>query len=435
MKNEKERSSTKELQLKKKLLMYSLAAGVTISFSAKAHGAIQYTNIDDVTINHAPNHGTNDYSLDMNNDFTPEFKIFQSYNISYKTTTTMMTTTSSSWPSTNRYTTASNDNVNQSAINNGLAVMKGNFAYLGACVAALEQSALISANKSFSTNQVLAQWTFSQYTQYGLWPGQGQKFMGVKFKIGENIHYGWVRLSVAADCQSFIVYDYAYEGIAGRGIKAGQTEGTLPVELSMFTAQFLNNKPTLYWTTQSETDNMGWNIYRNTENNFSSAKKISDFIDGHGSTTQMQSYLFEDESENLEIGQTYYYWLESIDYGGMINHFNLIAQLTIPHHNDPGQHITPPVSYDISIKPNPIVASTKISFVSKEAGYVEGAIYNIKGELVKSFDAKHVNADQSLSYVWDGKDDKDKVQSNGIYLFAMKVNEKAPNISRLILMR
>ena len=309
-------------------------------------------------------------------------------------------------------------------------------------VAVLNTNELISNGQNFEkcigTSQhppINVATNINSETYNGSWRGQNQKFMGLRFKISGSIHYGWVRLTIPSDCKSFTVYDYAYEDIAGRGIKAGQTEGTLPVELSVFTAQFLDNKPTLYWSTQSETDNMGWYIYRNTENDFTSAQKISNLIEGHGSTTQSQSYLFEDESENLEIGQTYYYWLESIDYSGMINHYNLMAQLTIPHVNNPGQNVTPPILYKIQVKPNPIVETAHISFISKEAGFVDGAIYNVKGELVKSFDAKHFNAEENISYVWDGKNDKGTTQSNGIYLFAMKVNEKWLNITRMILMK
>jgi len=66
---------------------------------------------------------------------------------------------------------------------------------------------------------------------------------------------------------------------------------TLPVELSLFTAQYLNNVPTLYWVTQSEIDNIGWNVYCNTENDFTTANKISDLIEGHGTTSEPHSYI------------------------------------------------------------------------------------------------------------------------------------------------
>jgi len=431
MKIKVEHSSTKESQLKKKLLMYSLAAGVTISFSAKAHGAIQYTDIADITIVQADLGGENSYFLDLNNDETPEFQIAQSYSSSSFYTTTPSYATSTG--------TNHSNFVVQVGINNGYSVIENGFHRY---VAVLNPNDLISNGQNFEkcigTIQhpaINVATNINSETYNGSWRGQNEKFEGVRFRINGNVHYGWVRLSVAADCKSFTVYDYAYEDVPDRGIKAGQTEGTLPVELSAFTAQFLNNKPTLYWSSQSETDNMGWYIYRNMENDFSSAKKISDLIEGNGSTTQSQSYIFEDEGKNLEIGQTYYYWLESIDYAGMINHYDLMVQLTIPHVNDPGQNITPPISYNIHFNPNPIIETTHISFATKEAGFVEGSIYNVKGELVRSFDKKHANADENISFMWDGKNDNEVLQSNGIYFFSVKVNGEAPVVSRLILMK
>ncbi len=349
-----------------------------------------------------------------------------------------MNTFTNTFPYTNTFTSttfSSNNNVNQSKVNNGLAVMKGNTAYLGACVAALNPSALISAAQNFASNRTLGAQTLYQTHAYGLWPGQGQKFMGVKFNIAGSAHYGWVRLSVAANCQSFTVYDYAYEDVAGRGIRAGQTEGTLSVELSAFTAQFDNNKPTLCWTTQSETDNMGWNIYRNTENNFNTALKISDFIEGQGTTTQAQSYTFEDENAELVIGLTYYYWLESIDYGGTIHHYNRCAQITIPDLNDPGQNILPPLAHDIIAEPNPFSHTTTISFVSEQTGNINISIYNLKGELLRSFDTISHTLEESVSINWDGKTETGKSMSNGIYLYSVKINGTNAATRRLILLK
>ncbi|MDP8204666.1 MAG: hypothetical protein P9L95_09065, partial [Candidatus Tenebribacter mawsonii] len=41
----------------------------------------------------------------------------------------------------------------------------------------------------------------------------------------------------------------------------------LPVTLSSFTAQYSSNHPTLYWETESESDNIGWNVYRANSSN------------------------------------------------------------------------------------------------------------------------------------------------------------------------
>jgi len=93
-----------------------------------------------------------------------------------------------------------------------------------------------------------------------------------------------------------------------------QGDETLPVILSTFTATFLNNVPTLYWKTESETDNLGWYVYRNTENDFTNAKEISNLISGYGTTSEQHSYIYEDPDfiwENAQPGDTYWYWLES----------------------------------------------------------------------------------------------------------------------------
>ncbi len=210
--------------------------------------------------------------------------------------------------------------------------------------------------------------------------------------------------------------------------------GTLPVELSAFTAQYLNSKPTLYWQTQSEEDNMGWFIYRNIVEDFTSSEKISGMLPGHGTTTQPQSYIYED-AEQLQVEQTYYYWLESVDYSGTIHHFDMVAHITISHPNDPGQNITPPVAYEITADPNPFSQITEITFAMSQTSLVDVAIYNLKGQLVKSFDTVMTNADEDVSFQWNGKDDSGKSLSNGVYLYSVKVNGKDYATKQLILMK
>lgn len=48
-------------------------------------------------------------------------------------------------------------------------------------------------------------------------------YVGLHFDIGGSIHYGWVRIQVAASGASMIIKDYAYNSVAGDAIEAGQT--------------------------------------------------------------------------------------------------------------------------------------------------------------------------------------------------------------------
>ncbi len=200
---------SKKESLNKKLLMYSVAAGMTLSLGSRAHAEIQYTNIDpDMMINQAENQATRDFLLDLNNDGTPEFKIFQAFSTTYTFSF--------------NYYFYSYNSVLQQATNNGLSVMRETAE--NAYVAALDSNALISADQNFNANKVIGVFSYYDTHADGMWANAGQKFMGVKFKIGENIHYGWVRLSVAPLCESFIVYDYAYEDEPGKAIRAGQKD-------------------------------------------------------------------------------------------------------------------------------------------------------------------------------------------------------------------
>ena len=210
--------------------------------------------------------------------------------------------------------------------------------------------------------------------------------------------------------------------------------GTLPITLSSFTAQYIENTPTLYWTTQSETDNMGWFVYRNDEEDFTTSEKISEFIEGHGTTTQQQSYIYEDNIENPEVGDRYYYWLESIDFSGMVNHYDKVAVLTIPEQNDPGSGIIPePVRYGLlQNEPNPVIESTKISFNLHETAKVELNIYNLKGQLVKSL---YSGVASSKTLDWNGKDENGNELKAGVYLYKLLVNGKIEETKKLILMK
>lgn len=215
----------------------------------------------------------------------------------------------------------------------------------------------------------------------------------------------------------------------------GGDNWTLPVSLSTFTAQYLTGKPLLYWTTQSETDNMGWFVYRNQVEDFTTATKVSGMIDGHGTTTQMQSYIYEDAITNPQVDDVYYYWLESVDYSGTIHHFDKVAMITIPETNDPNPNVTPPQVYDLISSPNPFNKTTNIKFTLTQTAFVDVAIFDVKGALVKSFDTKHVTADQLVSLSWDGKDENGKSLSNGIYLYSVKVNEQDYATKQVILMK
>jgi len=187
-----------------------------------------------------------------------------------------------------------------------------------------------------------------------------------------------------------------YNGIAGSELynknastgNPANLDSTLPVTLSSFTAQFIESIPILCWTTQSETSNAGWNIYRGETNEALSNEEAYllnlslGLIPGAGSTSEPTDYSFEDVFP-VNAGNTYFYWLESVDYSGGTENFGPIS-LTIPEdewENPNSPEI--PKNYGLHQNyPNPFNPNTEISFMLKESCIGELSIYNIKGQKI-----------------------------------------------------
>lgn len=165
---------------------------------------------------------------------------------------------------------------------------------------------------------------------------------------------------------------------------------SLPVELSTFNAVYsvndLGNKYiTIKWATASETDVIGFNIYRNTNNSFIDADIINiEPIQGHGTTTVMHTYSFNDEE--ADVYASYYYWLEVINLGGTNDVYGPIKYKSIDVDNNGELNII--TSNLNSCYPNPARSGSEIKFDFRVGGlegttkHVELKIYNVLGELV-----------------------------------------------------
>jgi hypothetical protein len=65
----------------------------------------------------------------------------------------------------------------------------------------------------------------------GPWMNDGEgvksRYLGIKFKVKDEFHFGWARLTVKTSTTDFAatLTGYAYETVPGKGIVAGQTKG------------------------------------------------------------------------------------------------------------------------------------------------------------------------------------------------------------------
>jgi len=105
--------------------------------------------------------------------------------------------------------------------------------------AALAAGAVIGSGKNFKpVHNVNKQMLFGTYavsasgitisTVRGNWDGVADRFLGLKFLISGQVHYGWARLSTKTTRRggfSAVLTGYAYETTPNQSIMAGQVSG------------------------------------------------------------------------------------------------------------------------------------------------------------------------------------------------------------------
>ena len=116
------------------------------------------------------------------------------------------------------------------------------------------------------------------------------------------------------DTESLWVAASTPEGTPG-SIDTGADQ-TLPVTLSSFTATPTDFGVIIKWRTESEVNNLGWNIYR-SEKKDGKFVKINARLILSASNSATPNYQFVDDT--AVKGRQYYYYLEDVDISGQRN--------------------------------------------------------------------------------------------------------------------
>jgi hypothetical protein len=91
-------------------------------------------------------------------------------------------------------------------------------------------------------------------------------------------------------------------------------EASTVIDLYSFTATPSNKEVIINWSTESEIDNAGFNLYRSETEAGEYTKINTELIPAKGSSTQGANYEFIDN--DMKNRKTYYYNLEDIDLNG-----------------------------------------------------------------------------------------------------------------------
>jgi len=179
------------------------------------------------------------------------------------------------------------------------------------------------------------------------------------------------------------------------GLWITHNRGNTPVELSLFSALPFGNKVVLQWTTETETNNMGFEIERKSK--YGEWKKIA-FSKGSGTSTHKIFYGYDDYEPKAPA--ILYYRLKQIDYNGEFEYSNEVEVLL-------GEI---PENYAIQQNyPNPFNPSTKVTFSLPEENRVVIKVFNVMGEQVKEIDRG------VLSHGYFEQDFEMSTESSGMY--------------------
>ncbi|NOX88192.1 MAG: hypothetical protein GXO77_04135 [Calditrichaeota bacterium] len=205
---------------------------------------------------------------------------------------------------------------------------------------------------------------------------------------------------------------------------AGGQDNSLPVTLSAFKAEASFNKVVLEWTTESEIDNLGFNIYRKTEGSDDWQKINQDLIPGAGNSSYRHDYRFVDQS--VTSGAAYSYRLESVSYDGSTQTFNNLLQT-----------VKIPIPTDFVVFPNfpnPFNPETTIKFQLPETQTVSVLIFDIKGNLIKHLIDKESLGAGEHQVKWNATDDNNQQVSSGTYIYRF-VSPKYSKIGKMVFLK
>ncbi len=191
-------------------------------------------------------------------------------------------------------------------------------------------------------------------------------------------------------------------------------DGTLPIELSSFTATITAQYfVQLHWITQSETDALGYLVFRSADAILAHAIQVSPLINATNTTTTA-SYIFTDSEVS---SGTWYYWLQSLDLNGSFTYYGPV--LANVSQEQGGEAPGIPVSTGIStVFPNPFNPNVTIKYDLKESLPVSFSIYNVRGQMVYSADlGTRLAGVHHLT--WDAKG-----LAAGVYMIRMRAGDK-----------
>ncbi len=211
------------------------------------------------------------------------------------------------------------------------------------------------------------------------------------------------------------------------------SDNPLPVQLLAFSAEILTDGIKLNWSTASEINNVGFEIWR-SEVEDSNYVLLSDYrsnvnLVGAGNSNQLRNYSYTD----ISVRDNFTYWYKLIDVD-VNNQKTIHGPLEVTF-----IRISIASSFQLAQNyPNPFNGYTKIPIYLKSqtlSGSASGTlrIFNLLGEQIKNFDLNLLSSGKN-EIQWDGKDNFGNTVASGQYFYRVNLNGESQS-RKLILIR
>jgi hypothetical protein len=185
-----------------------------------------------------------------------------------------------------------------------------------------------------------------------------------------------------------------------------------PITLSSLRATATGPDIKIEWTTESETENIGFHVYRSDTRAMEYDRINSTLIPGQGNAQGQATYDYVDDT--VESGTYYYYKVSDVSYDGV----------ETLHGPVKAEAVSVPVEFSLEPTfPNPFNSETTIRYTLPRQAHVRLDIYNVSGQHVKTLQDGIKPAGQYDTY-WDGTDAHQNGVTAGLYFVKLLVDHQ-----------
>jgi hypothetical protein len=187
----------------------------------------------------------------------------------------------------------------------------------------------------------------------------------------------------------------------------------VPAELASFAGEVTAEKDVqLQWAVSSQTNNLGWEVYRSADNDV--FERVSGLISGDGTSDTFRTFGFLDQ--DVPASDVVYYYLRQIDLNGTVARSSVIEVALAP--TAVFEQILPTQTALSQNYPNPFNPETSIQFDLATESMVTLRVYDLTGQVVRTLISGSL-APGSYTNLWNGRNEQGLKVGSGVYFYEL----------------